>query len=110
MNHWKNEAAPIFEKFESIDRRQTEFIHGVIKKAVEFQLDNMRLQVLNYEQMLKSINEMNFDEDFQNFGKNYAKEKEDQSQQQQQQDEAAKTSSNPTLSSVKEAVLILILF
>jgi hypothetical protein len=110
LNHWKSEASPIFEKFETLDRRQTEFIRGVIKKSIEFQLDNMRLQVLNYEQMLKTVNEMDVNDDFQNFAKNYAKEKEVgeiQSQQAQPGDDetAAKASANPALSTVKEAVL-----
>ena len=43
---WKAESVGLLEKIEVIDRKRIEFLRQAFQKSVEYQLDNLRLQMM----------------------------------------------------------------
>ncbi|KAI3630906.1 hypothetical protein MIR68_012341 [Amoeboaphelidium protococcarum] len=64
---WMSESAEIFERFREMDKLQIEFIKDTLKRTIEFQINNLKLQVMNLEQSLEQVAKIDPDAEVEKF-------------------------------------------
>lgn len=74
MSSWKSDNVGVFNKFESIDRSQMEFLKGLYIRIIDIQLDSLKLQCMNMEQVKQTLTEIDIDMEVDYFCTNYAKD------------------------------------
>lgn len=67
VTQWKSEAPTAFEAFETYDRAQVDFVKSTLEQTIEFQINNLRIQLMNLEQMAGQIANLNPDMELEAF-------------------------------------------